>query len=100
MAAADPGTAGCRGCQATVRLAAGEVERLLRAYLADRPEPLAEAACTARRLAVCAGCPDLLYGNTCRHCGCLVAIRARLAGKRCPAPADRWHGLDEPGLAS
>ncbi len=88
-----PDGGGCRACQATVRLAPGEVERLLRQYLAARPVPLADAACVARRLAVCGRCPDRLYGTTCRHCGCLVDIRARLAGTNCPAAQDRWQEL-------
>lgn len=93
MTVPGPERGGCRACQPTVRLAPGEVDRLLRQYLAERPVPLADSACVARRLAVCGRCPDLLYGTTCRHCGCLVDIRARLAGTSCPAPLERWQGL-------
>ena len=82
----------CPGCGVTVRLAAGEVERLLADYLRDHDEPLADEPTVARRLAVCAACADLRYGTTCRWCGCLVAVRARLADKTCPAPAPRWMG--------
>ncbi|MBI5831900.1 MAG: hypothetical protein HZB16_06225 [Armatimonadetes bacterium] len=80
----------CPGCGVTVRLAAGEIDRLLAAYVAASPEPLADEAVAARRLAVCRDCADLRYGTTCRHCGCLVDIRARLAARSCPAPSARW----------
>ena len=80
----------CKGCSATVRLAPGEVQRLLAATLAGQKLPLAGDDVYARRLSVCGQCPDLKYGTTCRHCGCLVAVRAKLAGKACPAPSPRW----------
>jgi hypothetical protein len=80
----------CRGCGATVRLAAGEVQRILEEYLRDNPAPLSDEATCAARLALCHACPDLQYGTTCRHCGCLVEVRARLAEKVCPHPQPRW----------
>ena len=84
----------CAGCERSARLrpAPGEVERLLLAYLRDRPdEPVADDATVAVRLAACQACTDLQFGGTtCRHCGCLVAVRARLLGKACPAPVSRW----------
>ena len=80
----------CRGCSASVRLAPGEVERILAGYLADHPAALVDEATYARRLSLCNTCPDLQYGTTCRHCGCLVAVRAKLAEKTCPAAPARW----------
>jgi hypothetical protein len=69
-----------------VRLKSGEIERILAEYLASSAEPVALTDDTtyAHRLAVCRDCPDLLYGTTCRHCGCLVAVRAKLADRRWP----------------
>lgn len=84
----------CKGCQrsAAARLAPGEVNRLLAEYLASRPdEPVADDTTYEARLACCAACPDLTFsGSTCRHCGCLVAVRAKLLDKHCPAPQPRW----------
>lgn len=81
----------CKGCSASVRLAPGEVQRILADYLSDHPEAaVVEDTTAAARLMVCQNCPDLQYGTTCRHCGCLVEILARLKEKRCPAPAARW----------
>ena len=81
---------GCPGCGVSVRLSPGEVERILAAYFSGEAPPLAPEAEAERRLGLCGPCPDLVYGSTCRHCGCLVELRARIAGKACPAPAPRW----------
>ncbi len=81
----------CKGCGASVRLVPGEVERILAQYLATHPGPLADEQTYIRRLGVCRSCPDLTYGTTCRHCGCLVEVRAKLADKPCPAPNPRWN---------
>lgn len=84
----------CKGCErsAAARLAPAEVDRLLVSYLSSHPdEPVADDATYESRLATCAACPDLTFaGTTCRHCGCLVAVRAKLADKACPAPQPRW----------
>jgi hypothetical protein len=76
-----------------VRLAAGQVQRILADYLRDQPGPLADDATRAARRAACRACPDLQYGTTCRHCGCLVEVRACLADKGCPAPVPRWEAV-------
>jgi hypothetical protein len=88
--AARPPVPACPGCGLSVRLAPGEVERIIAEYFRGRTPELVPADEAGLRLAICASCPDLLYGSTCRHCGCLVELRARLAGKACPAPAPRW----------
>jgi len=79
----------CRGCAASVRVPQREVARILAAYLREHPQELADEATCAARLAACATCPDLVYGTTCRHCGCLVAVRARLKNAHCPDPRAR-----------
>jgi len=90
MSTATPEPA-CKGCRATVRLKAGEAERILAEYLRAHPEPVATPAERARRLELCASCPALEYGTTCAHCGCLVAVRASLADHHCPQPGQpRW----------
>lgn len=84
----------CKGCGASVRLADGEVQRILGEYLRENPHaPLADEPTLLSRLRICRECPDLRYGTTCRHCGCLVEVRARLAGSDCPAAARRWPAM-------
>ncbi|MBT3291167.1 MAG: hypothetical protein HN849_12225 [Victivallales bacterium] len=81
----------CKGCRATVRVAPESIQKLLAEYLATYPQPTADEPTVASRLALCRACPDLRYGTTCMHCGCLVDIRARLAAARCPHPRKpRW----------
>ncbi len=87
---------GCPACGLSVRLKPGEVERIVADYFRGDPPALATDAEYARRLAICVGCADLLYGNTCRHCGCLVEVRARIRDKSCPAPAERWGTSHSP----
>jgi hypothetical protein len=81
----------CKGCRATVRLRPGEVERIVGEYLREHGGERADERLYRERLAACRACTDLEYGTTCRHCGCLVELRARLAGKHCPRPgATAW----------
>jgi len=87
----------CKGCErsAALHLPEREVQRLLAGYLASHPgERVADDGTYADRLAVCRACPDVQFGGTtCRHCGCLVAVRAKLADKACPSTASRWSLL-------
>ncbi len=82
----------CNGCRLTVRLPEAEVQRLLAQYFRDAGQTmaLADAAESQRRLEICARCPHFLYGTTCAICGCLVAIRARIATRSCPSADPRW----------
>ena len=84
----------CKGCERSgaANLPEREVQRLLAQYLTAHGEARLVADNTyADRLAACRACPDVQFGGTtCRHCGCLVAVRAKLANKSCPAPAPRW----------
>jgi hypothetical protein len=84
------GGPGCPGCGLSVRLSKGELERLIAEYFRGETPELASDAEAERRLSLCVSCPDLRYGSTCRHCGCLVEVRARLSGRACPAPGPRW----------
>jgi hypothetical protein len=80
----------CPGCGITVRLSKGELERLVEEYFQGEVPELASEALAEERLEACGACPDLRFGSTCRHCGCLVEVRARLSGYSCPAPLPRW----------
>jgi len=81
----------CKGCRASVRLAPAPLRQLLDESLLAHPQPTADEPTVAARLAACRACPDLRYGTTCQHCGCLVEIRAHLAAGCCPSPGgSRW----------
>lgn len=85
----------CKGCDRSIKANVPplEVARLLAGYLAANPTAaVVDDATYGDRMATCRACPDLTFaGTTCRHCGCLVAVRAKLADKPCPAPQPRWQ---------
>jgi hypothetical protein len=80
----------CPGCSVRVRLGEEELERLLARHgVADSDRVAPDLY--AHRLEICSSCDSLLYGSTCRHCGCLVAARAWIANQTCPRPGEaRW----------
>jgi hypothetical protein len=80
----------CPGCGASVGLSPGEVERIITDYFRGRPQSMVDDPTYNWRLSKCRSCRDLQYGTTCRHCGCLVAVRAKLTDKACPAPMPKW----------
>ena len=83
--------AACPGCGVRVRLREEEVQRLLEEYLQRHPGRVVGVQDYDRRLALCRACDALDYGTTCRYCGCLAPVRAKLADARCPHPAQpRW----------
>lgn len=62
-----------------------------------QPKPDAPPSETQRRLTICRACPDYsavtlpvlsVPVGTCRQCGCVLAIKARIASEACPL--GRW----------
>ncbi|MNK42107.1 hypothetical protein D3C87_607880 [compost metagenome] len=84
------GVQGCKGCSESVRVSTEKLARLIEMATQNRPAAGDEEY--ERRLDRCLGCPSLQYGTTCRHCGCLVAVRAKLLDSECPYPGkSRWE---------
>ncbi|HSV26401.1 MAG TPA: DUF6171 family protein, partial [Sedimentisphaerales bacterium] len=83
----DVGERPCQRCGPQIKLTRKSLERGLADYLREHDEAVVNESVYALRLAECMRCAHLLYGCTCGHCGCLVQIRAKLAGKTCPCPA-------------
>ncbi len=81
----------CRHCVDSGGPTRAEVDEIVRAYFTWCTHPLASETERDERLALCHACPDLYRGTTCRHSGCLVEVRARLAERSCPAPSPRWE---------
>ncbi|WP_091002034.1 DUF6171 family protein [Paenibacillus sp. OK003] len=81
----------CKGCndQYDVKISEAKMARLVE--LASRSRPVVDDAEYERRLSTCYNCPGLQYGTTCRYCGCLVQVRAKLVESTCPFPYEpRW----------
>lgn len=87
----DPQPPVCKGCTATVHITPEEIARLFGETLRVREVKLASEEEYERRMAACHSCDAFQFGTTCRWCGCLMAIKGKLAAARCPAPeGSRW----------
>lgn len=75
----------CKGCSATVWVSVEETyEKLVKTLL--HGEDAVDKGEYEHRLSKCRKCPSLVYGTTCKHCGCLVHARALTKTARCPNP--------------
>ena len=83
---------GCKGCSADIRVTSGQIDRLL-AAMEGKGFVFVNADAYEARLTACQACPSLEYGTTCMHCGCLVAVRGKLAEKDCPHPGGSKWGV-------
>lgn len=83
-------SADCKGCRANVRLPEREIDRIIADYLKTHDDRVVDDSTYQQRLSACRTCTHLQYGTTCSFCGCLVALRAKLAGKSCPNPTPLW----------
>lgn len=81
----------CKGCSASVRLSPEEIKKLFGETLRIKDVKVVTEEAYLKRLAHCNSCASLQYGTTCKHCGCLVEIRAKLSASKCPYPfAPKW----------
>jgi hypothetical protein len=76
----------CKGCSATVRLSQEEIQRIFGETVKVKNVKLVTEQEYKSRLEKCGQCTYLELGTTCRLCGCLVQIKAKLAGAKCPYP--------------
>ncbi|MGU3472590.1 DUF6171 family protein [Paenibacillus sp. D51F] len=74
----------CKGCRESVAVPESQLARFLSKI---RPEDSVSDRLYEQRLSACGSCESLSYGTTCMHCGCLVAIRAKLKSSHCPHPS-------------
>lgn len=82
----------CKGCSEEhgVQISEDKLAKLVE--LASRARAVVTDERYANRLSICSSCPGLQYGTTCRYCGCIVHVRAKLADSVCPYPYEpRWN---------
>lgn len=80
----------CRGCSDAFSVTEDQLERMI-AVIRRRPEDCVIEPVYEQRLAACRNCTSLIENHTCRHCGCIVQVRALQKGKSCPLPGgSRW----------
>jgi len=81
----------CKGCQGKVRLSKEEIEKIFGETVKVKDVKLATEEVYALRLRICSACDSLQYGTTCKFCGCLVPVKAKLLHAKCPYPYDpKW----------
>lgn len=79
-------TAECEGCALSVHMSEAEIEEIFGKTMGVKQVKTVSEDEYKRRMALCKGCDCLLYGTTCRHCGCIVQLKAKLAAAKCPFP--------------
>lgn len=79
----------CPDCSGTVRVPPGEVAKILRVVIETRHASVVCDEEYQKRMDICKECANLEFGTTCRYCGYLVEIKARLYGEYCPNPGQR-----------
>lgn len=81
----------CKGCTASTRVSEAEIKTMLDSIVSSGQFKLVDDVVYEHRLNQCRNCNYLQYGNTCRQCGCIVQIRARLSSGTCPNPeVNKW----------
>ncbi|TCL74125.1 hypothetical protein EDC14_100461 [Hydrogenispora ethanolica] len=81
----------CKDCSGTIAVTPEKIANILRYVIEKKKVKTVADEAYQSRLAICSRCPDLSFGTTCRHCGCLVQVRAKIDGESCPNPGQaRW----------
>lgn len=76
----------CESCSVSVHLSEQEIDSLFKKIAdADNTKIVNEDEYD-RRINICMGCESLMYNTTCRHCGCIIQIKAMLEHAVCPYP--------------
>jgi len=81
----------CKGCTGTVMVTDEEIKKIFGDMVKVKKVKLVSEEVYKDRISKCLSCESLDYGTTCRFCGCLVQIKAKLAAAKCPCPGNpRW----------
>lgn len=76
----------CEACSVSVHLTPEEIEALFgKTVRVKNVKTVSEDEYT-KRMNICMDCESLLYNTTCRHCGCIIQIKAKLENAVCPYP--------------
>jgi hypothetical protein len=85
-----PRESACKACGEEYRVTEQQIARILAAPMFSSEHAVPDELYGAR-LAACRGCPKLEGGVTCRVCGCIVPVVAKLKERTCPLPGGgRW----------
>lgn len=81
----------CEACSVSVHLSPKEIDALFLRTVDIENVKIASEEEYAGRINICMGCDGLIYNTTCRYCGCIVQIKAKLEHAACPYPYNpKW----------
>ena len=83
----------CEACSVSVHLTPEEIKELFGKTVRVKSVKTVSEEEFTRRIEICKACEHFIYGTTCRQCGCVIQIKAKLTGAKCPNPYyDKWNG--------
>lgn len=83
----------CKGCRDDFRVTDAQIAKVLASKMFTADNTVSDEI-YAQRLELCMGCPQLMGGHTCKLCGCVVQISAKLKAKSCTRPgAPLWEAI-------
>ncbi|AIQ64837.1 hypothetical protein PSTEL_18680 [Paenibacillus stellifer] len=81
----------CKACRDEYRVTDEQIARILAAPMFASEHCVPEQV-YQERLEACRACPKLEGGITCRVCGCIIPVVAKLKERSCPLPGgSRWQ---------
>ncbi|MDL2228736.1 DUF6171 family protein [Treponema sp. OttesenSCG-928-L16] len=81
----------CEACSVSVWLSEEEIKQLFGETMRVKNIKTVTEKEYEERMTFCRSCEALVYGSTCRHCGCIVHIKAKLQSAKCPYPFEpKW----------
>lgn len=80
----------CKRCSMEELLSVEEIKAKIPEYLETLDEDIkTDATEYAARLELCSACDGLVFGVTCKYCGCFVQMRALNKNRDCPNPSKK-----------
>ncbi|WP_040950226.1 DUF6171 family protein [Gorillibacterium massiliense] len=76
----------CKGCRDDYKVTEEQIARILAGPMFSSPDVCVSDEVYQQRLSVCRLCSKLEGGFTCRSCGCIVPVVAKLKQRGCPLP--------------
>lgn len=80
----------CKSCNISIVVSNNQIDNMLAQLESNTEFLLTDIKTYRERLEKCSICKNLIMGNTCSKCGCIVQIRARLYHKNCPMVNGLW----------
>jgi len=85
----------CKSCKENIRvkkhISQEEINEAIEKLARNKSVQFVSSEVYEFKLLQCKNCEYLEFGTTCRQCGCIVQIRAKLKDARCPmSKQNRW----------